>query len=172
MSWNRYMPRTILHTVADSLTTQLDTLGWTAADGLFGGATVKVRTTPTVMSDGLIDGLEAGTLSIVLGTELNPVDEELGGHLASQEYPVFVDCFQNAYAVGLNLATDVRDFFLGRLPGSKRSFLPQDPVTHEVIDGWVCYFEDVERVQPDYRGPLHWQSVKVTVRAEFNEVIP
>ena len=76
-------------------------------------------TRPVVMGNNLDrETVTAGLVSITLGDELLVDMEELGGPLAAQGYPFFVDCFEDNEAVTTALATDVRDIFLGRFTGA------------------------------------------------------
>lgn len=172
MTFLRHAGRHIHKTVADYLTDQLQVLGWRdAATTPFGATPITIITRPVVMGDKLDTIVASGLVAISLGDELTVEMDELGGPLAVQEYPIFVDVFQDNDAITTALATDVRDIFMGRFAGSKR-FLPvKNGATGAVVPGWQIEFEDVERVRPETTQPHFWQVVKVTATTYFPEVV-
>lgn len=172
MPFLRHAARHVHHTVANYIETQLGTLGWTTAATVpFDSPLVQVRRTAAIIGGTLGKQTKAGTVAITLGTEFAPDPEELGGPLSSQEYPIFVDVFQDTEATTLALATDVKDILLGRFPGTARSLPVVNQTTATPVAGWRLEFEDVERVEPDYNFALFWQVVKVTAVAYFPEEV-
>ena len=172
MTWLRYADRHILHTVADYLDEQLEALGWLdPARTPFGATAVTISRGPAFVGDRLDKGVADGHLCISLGSEPAPEMQELGGPLSLQEIPLFVDMFSANYTHGRALATDVRDIFLGRIPGSRRHLPVVDKSTNLEAAGWEIEFDDVERVEPGNAMPLRWQAVHVTAAVHFPEVL-
>lgn len=172
MTYLRHASRHVHHTVANHLKAQLDALGWTdAATTPFGATPARVITTAAVVGSQLDSKVTAGTIAVTLGDEFGPDLEELGGPFTSQEYPIFVDVFQDSSTAALTLASDIRDIFLGRVEGSKRWLPVIDQSTKAQVAGWVLELDDVDRVSPETAMPLRWQVVKVTATAYFNDVL-
>lgn len=173
-TWLRHAGRHVHHTAANYLRTQLDDLDWLGTDPNvavpFGSPPVQLLTTPVILGEKLAEIVKPGTVAITLGDELTPAMEEMGGPLASQGYPLFVDVFSDTEETTLALATDVRDIFMGRLPGTQRFLDVINQATSIVAPGWQMEFEDVERVRPEMKLPLYWQVVKVTATTYFPEV--
>lgn len=172
MTWLRHAARHVHHSAADYLQAQLEALDWMDPDETpFGAPPVKIRRTAGILGNKLADDkVVAGTVAITLGSEVAPDEQELGGPLSAQEYPLFIDIFQDSDAAVVSLATDVRDIFMGRMPNSQRWLPVTNQITGAVVPGWKLEFEDIERVTPDATLPLHWQVVKVTATAFFPEV--
>lgn len=182
MTWLRHGGRHVQGTVQAYLRECLVELGWanddpadTSTDSLpFGpeqASLVRIRNTPAVTTDGsLSENVTAGVLSITVGDENESLMEELGGPLASQEYPLFFDVFQDTYGTALALATDVKDILMGRLPDTVRSMPVRNMANGAVVSGWMIELDDVIRVQPEHKFPLHWQVVKATATVYFPEV--
>jgi hypothetical protein len=172
MSWLRHAGRHVHHTAANYLREQLGDLGWTAADASdrpFGGTQVVMWTAPAISDDGLNDKVAPGVVAITLGDELAPALQELGGPLSEQNYPLFIDCFHDTEETTLALATDVRDIFMGRLPGTSTFLDVVNQSDQQAVPGWRMEFEDIERLRPDAKVRLHWQVVKVTAATFFPE---
>lgn len=172
MTWLRHAGRHVHHTAANYLTTQLTTLGWLDTDVTlrpFGGTQVTIWTTAAVLEDGLDEKVAPGVVAITLGDELSPEMQEMGGPLATQDYPLFIDCFHDTAETTLALATDVRDIFMGRLPGSQPYLDVVNQANQAAQPGWRMEFEDIERLKPDVKVRLHWQVVKVTASTYFPE---
>lgn len=171
MTYLRHAGRHVLHSVANYIETQLGTLQWTVEGFVpFGAAQVKIIRTPAFVGGALDKAIKPGVVAMSLGDEFMPDMEELGGALASQEYPIFIDVFQDTSASALTLATDIRDILLGRLPDTQRWLDVTDQATQSVVPGWKLEFDDIERVQPETASPINWQVVKVTAVAYFPEV--
>ena len=171
MTYLRHASRHVHHSVADYLQAQLEELGWTDPDATpFGATPVTLIRTPAIVGGALTEKITAGTVAITLGDEYGPDIEELGGPLHSQDYPLFVDVFQATSAEALALASDIRDIFLARLPGTQRWLDVTNQINDQVVPGWKLEFEDIERVQPETVMPLRWQVIKVTAVAYFPEV--
>jgi hypothetical protein len=173
MTWLRHAGRHVHHTAANYLSAQLEALGWTAADAAerpFGGTQVVMWTKPAILAEGaLVDQVAAGVLAITLGDEAYPQMQEMGGPLSTQEYPLFVDIFHDTEETTLALATDVRDIFMGRLPGTQPFLDVVNQANQVSVPGWRMEFEDIERVRPESKIRLHWQVVKVTATTFFPE---
>lgn len=174
MTWLRHAGRHVHASVMNEVRDQLTTLGWLAADSLpFGTANADVVTlvdTPAFAGDALAQAITSGVVSCTLGDEMPPMEEELGGPLSVQEYPLFFDVFQKTDAAAKALASDIRDILLGRLPGTRRWLPLINQVTNTEVVGWRIELDDVERVGPHATIPLHWQVVHVTASAYFPEV--
>lgn len=172
MTFLRHASRHVHHSVANYLTDQLDALGWTQAGNVpFDSPVVEVRTSRAIVGGTLGKTTKAGTVAITLGDEFAPDPEEMGGPLSSQEYPLFIDIFQDTEGSTLALATDIKDIFLGRVDGAARWLNVTNQADGFVVPGWRLEFEDVERVEPDFTFALFWQVVKVTAVAHFPEEI-
>lgn len=173
MTFLRHAGRHVHKTVLDYLNTHLAALGWDdAATTPFGATPVTVISRPVVLGDRLDDSLvQSGLVALTLGDELRSDMEEVGGPLASQEYPFFVDVFQDNEAIVTALATDVRDIFMARFANTKRILPVLDGATGIAVPGWTIEFEDIERVRPETALPYFWQTVKVTATAYFPEVV-
>lgn len=172
MTYLRHASRHVHHTVANYVKSHLDTLGWTQAGNVpFDSPVVKVWKSSAINGTGLASQVTAGVVSIVPGNEPMPAGEELGGPLTSQIYPIFIDVFQDNEATALALANDIKDIVLGRLPGTRRSLPVINQMTGEPQPNWWMELDDVERVKPDHTFALHWQTVKVSANAYFNEVL-
>lgn len=172
MTYLRHAPRHVHHTVANHISARLTAMGWTDASTTpFGAKPAKVIKVPAIAGTQLItDRVTAGTVAITLGDEFGPDLEEMGGVFTSQEYPIFVDIFQDTDAAALALASDIRDIVLGRAVGSQRWLDVINQSTQEPVPGWKIEFDDVDRVSPETAMPLRWQVVKVTAVAYFNDV--
>lgn len=170
----RHASRHVHHTVANYVKAGLDELGWTASSASqrpFGAAQFVVRT-DVAISDRERKAISDGLVAVSLGNEAPPDPEELGGAIASQEYPIFVDVFSEVETHGLTCASDIRDHLLGRFEFSQRWLPVIDQSTATAVAGWRLELDDIERVYPDQPFPIHWQVVKVTAVAHFPEVIP
>jgi hypothetical protein len=173
MTFLRHAGRHVHKTVLDYLTAQLDDLGWRdAATTPFGATPVTIISRPVYMGDKLdATQIAPGVVAVTLGDEGAPSEEELGGPLSLQEYPIFVDVFGDNEATTLALATDIKDIFMGRFEGSQRFLRVKNGSTGVEVAGWRMEFEDVERVRPETSQPYHWQVVKVTATTYFPEVV-
>jgi len=172
MTYLRHAGRHVHKTVMDYLDAQLTALNWrSATNSPFGATPITLVGRPVLMGDRVDDAVAPGLVAISLGDELAPEMEEVGGPLSTQEYPFFVDIFGDNEATALALATDVRDIFMGRLPGTKRFLRVKNGATGADVVGWQLEFEDVERVRPETTMPYHWQVVKVTATTYFPEVV-
>ena len=173
MTFLRHSGRHVHKTVADYLLAQLTALGWTDPDTTpFGATPVTLITRPVVMGNNLDrETITAGLVSVTLGDELLTEMEELGGPLAAQGYPFFVDIFGDNEAVTTALATDVRDIFMGRFAGTARWLKLFDGATGDQVEGWSMEIDDVERVRPETTQPVFWQTVKFTATCYFQEVV-
>lgn len=168
MTYLRHAPRHVHHTVAKHIETQLTGLGWTdAATTPYGAKPAKVTKIPAIAGTQLTSTVTAGTVAVTLGDEYGPDLEEMGGYLTSQEYPIFVDVFQDTDAAALTLASDIRDILLGRIAGTTRWLDVIDQSTKAPVPGWKIELDDVDRVSPETAMPLRWQVVKVTAVAYF-----
>lgn len=174
MTWLRHAPRHVHHTAVNYLTDRLDALGWTDDDVTnrpFGGTQVRISDKPAINEDGPVEGVSAGLVAMTLGDQDFPEMLEMGGALANQNYPFFVDCFHDTEETTLALASDVFDIFMGRLDGCQRYLDVVNQITATPVSGWQMEFEDITRVRPDTKIKLHWQVVKVTAETKFLEVI-
>lgn len=173
MTFPRHASRNVQHTVMNRVKDALTTLGWldegTLPFGTDFAAVVKFTDAPAIAGDKLVEGIEAGVIACTLGPEFNPDEQEIGGPLSLQEYPIFFDLFQPRYATATALADDVRDALMGRFVGTKRAFPIIDQRDDSQIAGWTCELADVEIVRPEIRLPLHWQVVKVTAEVYYLE---
>lgn len=174
MSWLRHAGRHVHHTAANYLKVQLDALDWLGTDPNvavpFGAPPVTLLTAPVIIGEKLSEQVKAGTVAITLGDEQPSDMEEMGGPLAAQGYPLFIDIFSDTEETTLALATDVRDIFMGRLAGTQRFLDVVNQATTVAVPGWRMEFEDVERLKPNVSFPLYWQVVKVTAMTYFPEV--
>lgn len=173
MTFLRHAARHVHKTVFDYLDDALDDLGWKDSSTTpFGATPVTLISRPVVMGDRLDDALvKPGLMAVTLGDEHPSEMEEVGGPLSAQEYPIFVDLFQDNEAVATALATDVRDIFMGRFSGTTRFLTVKDGATGLAVPGWTMEFEDIMRVRPETALPYYWQVVKVTATAYFPEVV-
>ena len=169
MTYLRHAPRHVHHTVANHIAERLTAMGWTdAATTPFGSKPAKVIKVPAIAGSQLLtDRVTAGTVAITLGDEYGPDPQELGGPFTSQDYPIFVDVFQDTDAAALALASDIRDIVLGRAAGSRRWLDVIDQSTKQPAPGWKIELDDVDRVSPETAMPLRWQVVKVTAVTYF-----
>lgn len=171
MTWLRHSTRHVFQTLYDHVSEQLAILGWTVAGQTpFGAPLVTLVDKPLVDGDQIRKEAQAGMVFVTLGTELNPEEQELGGPLAIQEIPIFFDVFMDANAHAVALACDIRDILRGRI-GGKRVLDVVNQVTGVAEPGWTFELVDVERVSPDQRFAMHWQSVKVTAETTFQEEV-
>lgn len=171
MTWLRHAPRHVHATVMGHLRTQLGVLGWSVAGSTpFGAPTVTLVDTPMLDGDDLVKQATAGRVFVTLGDEPHPEDQELGGPLAMQPLPLFIDVFMDKHAHAVALAADIRDILLGRI-GGKRHLPVVDQSTGVAAEGWTIELTDVERATPQARLALHWQVVKVTCEVHFSEEV-
>lgn len=170
MTWLRFATRHIHGTVTNYLTDRLDELTWTTVTPPLGAPQVRIQAFMPPESE--LTSVQSGLLAISLGDEVDALEEEMGGPLHSQEFPIFVDIFMEKEAHALSLATDVRDIFRGRLANTVRSMpvMDQTQTPPVAVVGWRMEFQDVQRERID-RLPIFWQSVKVTAFIEFPEVL-
>lgn len=172
MTFLRHAGRHIHKTVLDYLDVQLTALKWRSpTESPFGATPVTIVGSPVVKGDRFDESVRPGLVAVTLGDELASSMDELGGPLAVQEYPFFIDIFGDNDSVATALATDVRDIFMGRLPGTQRFLRVKNGATGAQVAGWQMEFEDVERVRPETTMPHHWQVVKVTATTYFPEVV-
>ena len=172
MTWLRHAPRHVHHTAVNYLTDRLDALGWTDDDVTnrpFGGTQVRISDKPAINEDGPVEGVSAGLVAMTLGDQDFPEMLEMGGALANQNYPFFVDCFHDTEETTLALATDVRDIFMGRISGSQPYLDVVNQANQVAVPGWRMEFEDIERIRPENKVRVHWQVVKVTAYTYFPE---
>jgi len=173
MAFLRHAPRHVHHTVANVIEAQMTALNWKDPSATPLGAPVLRFTREAPLAGGRttgIDKISPGLVTITLGDELPSREEELGGPLSSQEYPIFVDVFMGTDGEATAVASDVRDILLGRFPGTQRSLDVIDQATGTPVDGWRIELDDVERARPNHNYQVHWQVVKVTATTYFNEV--
>lgn len=170
MTWLRFAPRHIHGTVVTYLSDLLDDLDWTTTNPPLGAPQVRIQAFMPPESE--LSSVKAGLVTISMGDEVDAVEEEMGGPLHSQEYPIFVDVFMEKEAHALSLATDIRDCFRGRISGSRRVMpvMDQSEATPTAVPGWQMEFQDVQRERID-RLPIFWQSVKLTAFVEFPEEV-
>lgn len=166
----RHASRHVHASVANYVKAGLTELGWDdPATTPFGAPAVRVQTTAALTGGRVGTSVSPGLVSITLGNERAPSMEELGGPLASQDYPIFIDVFMGTEGECTALATDIRDHLLGRFEFSKRSIPVRDQATSTDVPGWSIEFDDLERVSPDNTYSLYWQVVHVTATTFFNE---
>jgi len=171
MTFLRHAPRHVHQTVADYATAQLTALGWLTAGSVpFGLDPVTIIDVRPFVGSKLDNHIVPGVVTVTLGNEAAPIDEELGGPLASQDYPMFVDVFMELDSAALALAADLKDAFLGRHATSKRFIPVIDQATETPVPGWQIEFDDVEREAPEHPFALAWHSVHVTAHCYFQEV--
>lgn len=174
MTWLRHAGRHVKATAMANVRSHLEVLGWTSEANLpFGTAHSDVVTfddTPVILGDEVNDAIRSGMIVVSLGDEYESDMLEMGGPLASQEYPIFFDIFQKSPSAALALAEDVRDILKGRLPDTATWTPLINQVSEAEVAGWRVEYDDVERVEPRQRPPHHWQVVKVTCTAYFPEV--
>lgn len=172
MSYLRHASRHVFHTVAGRIESALGELGWTStsdAERPFGTDQLTVRRHTPVTGESGDSTAKPFTVAITLGDEFTPQEQEIGGPLSMQEYPIFCDVLMPNDALALVLASDIRDVCLGRLDGYRRSFPVIDQITQAPVVDWRISLEDVERVKPDSELTLAWQVVKVTAEVHFPE---
>jgi len=168
----RHASRHVHATVAKHVKAGLTELDWTdPANTPLGAPAVRFQTTTALQGGKLGSGVGAGLVSIVLGNELMPDPEELGGPLFRQDYPFFIDLFMETDGEATALACDIRDILLGRFEFAGRTLPVVDQVTSTPVPGWLIEFEDVERMSPDHTFSIQWQVVKVTASTYYNEVV-
>lgn len=177
-TWNvepfvlRWSSRHVHQSVCDYVTERLEDLGWTVPGSVpTGSAPVRIITELPDEWDPEESMLENGTLAITLGDEPDAKPEEMGGSLASIDFPIFVDIYYNVPSEALSLALDVRDIFCGRLPGAKR-YLDVTNYASEsntLAPGYRMEFENVQRSKPS--GKVGWQVVKCTAVLYFPETV-
>lgn len=175
MTWLRHASRHVHATVLNYVRDAIIELDWTQADSTlrpFGDLSAPVVFTDeqAITGDGLAQGITAGVVACTLGTEFAPEMEEMGGALASQEYPIFFDVFQASEAVAVALANDIRDILMGRLENTRRWLPLINQINGAEVVGWRVELDEVERDRPERNLPLHWQVVRVTATAYFPEV--
>lgn len=174
MAFLRHASRHVHQSLLNMLTEQLATLGWMGPDAVpFGADPVTIIATRPFIGSRLSDQVGATGTTVVfsLGSEAVPGSEELGGALASQDYPFFIDVFSDTEAVGMALSTDIKDILLGRLPGTTRFLTLVDQTTGDAVTSWQVELNDVERVAPEHEFPLQWFAVHVTATAYFPEEV-
>lgn len=172
MVFLRHAARHVHYTVANAIEGAMTTMHWSDPAATPLGATPLRYVREPPLSGGRTLGVEkvsAGLVTITMGDEPPPVEEELGGPLSSQEYPIFVDIFMGTDGEATAVASDVRDILLGRFPGTKRIIPVVDQVTQTPVDGWKIELDDVERARPQHNFQIHWQVVKVTATTYFQE---
>lgn len=168
----RHASRHVHQTVINYLRDQLDELGWlSAGDVPFGLSPIELIESRPFVGSALDNRIKPGMVAITLGNEMPVVEEELGGPLVLQEYPIFCDVFMDGESAALALATDIRDAFLGRHATSVRTLPLVNQATGEPVADWLLCFEDIERVAPEHNFPVSWHSVHATAEAYFHEVI-
>lgn len=171
MTYLRHAPRHVHQTMVNHLTDALGALGWVGAGPApFGAEPFKIVATRPVTGGKLDSVIDSRTIAVSLGSEFAPDPMEMGGPLAEQEYPFFVDVFSDSEAICLALASDIRDIFLGRLPGTRRHLTLIDQVLGTPVPGWQIELDDVQRHTPEHTFALHWGVVNVTAVAHFSEV--
>jgi hypothetical protein len=168
----RHASRHVHATIAKHVKAGLTELNWTdPALTPLGASAVRFQTTSALQGGRPGAGVSPGLVSITLGNEAPPSEEEMGGPLHLQEYPIFIDVFMETEGECTALACDVRDILLGRFEFAGRVLPVVDQVTSTDVPGWILELDDVERMSPEHTFSIQWQVVKVTASAYYNEVV-
>lgn len=170
MSYLRYSSRNVHWTVANWIEATLTSLNWMDPDNTpFGAPVLRVKRTTAAIGGQLPEKLEPGLVTVTLGDEPMPDEEELGGALSSIEIPIFIDIFMDLDAHAAAVSEDIRDMLLGRLGPKIRVMPTVDQATDDVRTDWSIHFEDIEQIRPEVALAIHWRVVKVTARVYFLE---
>jgi len=172
MAFLRHAPRHVHYTVAAAIEDPMTAMGWSDPQNTPLGATPLRFLREPPLSGGRtlgVDKVSAGLVTITMGDEPPPAEEEMGGPLSSQEYPIFVDIFMDTEGEATAVASDVRDILLGRFAGTKRIIPVVNQITQTPVDGWQIELDDIERGRPQHNFQIHWQVVKVTATTYFQE---
>lgn len=171
MAFLRGQERLVKRTVGMYLLTQLDALGWFAAQAPYGatGPLTLIDHVPAAHSL-----LVPNTLGFTSGPI--PVDEEaeLGaahGGLWHTEHVFFCDIYGESIGVAEALASDVRAILTGRLSGTGRHQPVMDYTQNPAVaaTGHYVQFEDVLTETPDNQQYKRtWQVVKLTAHHYYN----
>ena len=102
----------------------------------------------TVRSVGVDDDEEiVPNVVAIVDDDVNSVEAEMGSRLTEFRAPYYIDVYAQSAAVGMHLATDVRDILEGRFPSIGRdapNFMVMDYSLATPTDLFVCDLENVE----------------------------
>lgn len=110
----RHIPRHVLQTCTDQVQTILEATGWVTDPVNFGqpAATVESGQPPLYGQVALPAG---NAVHVSLGDEPPTDEEELGGHLESVNFPLFVDIFGTSHTIATAIAADIKEALRNRL---------------------------------------------------------
>jgi hypothetical protein len=165
----RHASRHLMRTVQDRVEAQLQTLGWL-------GPTVPFGTTPvTIYSRRLRESelvsITGNIVGIFFGQETEDAEAELGGGILVTSTDLFVDIVAVNDPIGLALASDIKDFLSGRIPGAARMFPLRDYTTNPTGDPRDDHMVEVvgaSRQRPEnVESKLFWQVVTAGLELSF-----
>lgn len=172
MAYIRSQDRMVYQSVADLLTSQLDSLGWNDPEPPF-GATVPI-TFMEEQAESKLAAIVPNTVAMSEGASPDDEEGELGaayGGLWVIRHTFFIDIYGESIGIAKALASDLRGVLTGRLPGTSRYFLLTDYSLNPPAPaaGHLLHFEDVEVDRPmGGVGKLRWEVVKATAVHEYN----
>jgi hypothetical protein len=168
MVWLRHSLRHVHRTIYDCVVTGMTSLGWAGPTTPFSADPVQFLSEFPKEFNLAKAILEPNKLVVTYGIEFPATWLELGGVLAEQRIPFFVDIYGETEGITLALATDVRDLLMGRFPVSSRRIPVKDytSTTPTAVDGWMIEFMDLERI------PVQGRPEGATVRFNAEVTFP
>lgn len=157
----RQVSRHLQQTVSLRLKAALTDFGWLSDPTPFDSAPFVLRLGR--MTEKELAEIKPNFAAVTFGDEPPEEEQELGGGLSLLRTQVAVDVIPDSEALGLALASDVRDVMYGKFPDWPRVFPLRDYSLDPAgvpTDDYVIEFVDVARRRPDQaEGRLHWQQV-------------
>lgn len=162
----RHIHATILKRVED----QLEALGWMDPSRTPFGADPVTEVRGTMPNEWeQVAKLKPGTVAVTLGQEFDAEPAEIGGPLATQEIPFFIDAIMRRESEAQSVLLDVRDLLKGRFAGLPAvvpvlDFTSQTPTP---VDGWMVSFEDIEVEMSTMLD--NWWILRCTALVQFTD---
>jgi hypothetical protein len=167
VSYLRHASRHAQETICDYLETVLTTLGWTGSDPPFGASPFVFRRTPITEAE--LDSIKPNLIAVTFLREDSEDEEELGGGLLSVDLPFAVDCIGTQEAIALTVASDLKDYLGGRVPGSSRFLTVVNQITATPVTDYRMEFLNVGRLplERNLGGTTAWHVVNGTAELTY-----
>lgn len=165
----RHASRHLRQTLIDHVTAALVTGGWTGDPAPFGTTPVEIRSSRIREAD--LAPITGNLVAISFGDEGEDEPVELGGGLVVSSSHMFIDVVAVGDAVGLALASDIKDLLSGRAAESTRFLTLNDYTsvpTGVAVPGYQIEIPSVVRQRPqnlDYKA--FWQILVAVVELTF-----
>ncbi len=169
MTYVRHASRKLAWTFERNLRAHLTSCGWITPPIVFNTTPVTITTRRIPESE--MQTITGNLVGIFFGSETDDAPTQLGGGFSAVQHQVYVDAIAVNEAIGLALASDIKDFLTGRAPGLSRYFHLRDYDTDAggtELPDWQIEITDVERQRPDNNQvKLFWQVLVATLEMTF-----